>query len=51
MPNPLTDELTDEAKQILAAQFRYLAKRLGAMDVQQQRFINRHWELAGVRWR
>lgn len=42
-PNPLTDELSDEAKAELAAQFRELAKEFPSMNVDRQRFINLTW--------
>jgi hypothetical protein len=43
VPNPLTDELDDETKAVLAAQFAYMKRQFRPMDVEQQRFLNRTW--------
>lgn len=41
MPNPLTDELTDEAKAELAATFADLKRQLGKFDPRMQVYVNR----------
>jgi hypothetical protein len=41
--NPLTDELSGEAKAVLAAQFERMRCRFTEFDVKHQRFINRTW--------
>lgn len=43
--NPLTDELSDDAKAELAAIFADLRHRLHPWDVRSQRFLNRTWNL------
>lgn len=45
MPNPLTDELSDEAKAVLAAKFADMWRYTEPFDVKHQRFINRVWNL------
>jgi len=44
--NPLAAELTDEAKAELAAEFAFLRQVFQPLNVEQQRFINRHWPRA-----
>jgi hypothetical protein len=43
--NPLTDELSPEAKTELAAMFRELKRWFPPMNVERQRFFNRTWNL------
>lgn len=43
MPNPLTDELTPEAKAWLAAKFAELRCYFQPFDVSFQRAFNRTW--------
>jgi hypothetical protein len=45
MPNPLTDELTHEAKTELALEFAELKRLYFPFDVERQRFHNRTWNL------
>lgn len=44
-PNPLVDELSDEAKALLAAEFRELRLWFPPINPERQRFINRTWNL------
>lgn len=51
-PNPLTDELTPEAKAELAAVFKSMKANYLPLDVDRQVRINRTWHLnLSDRWR
>jgi hypothetical protein len=43
--NPLVDPLTDEAKAALAVKFARMRRQCQPLDVEQQRFHNRVWNL------
>jgi hypothetical protein len=47
--NPLTDELTPEAKAWLAGKFAELRRSFVPIDVERQRFLNRTWNLYNYR--
>lgn len=43
MAHPLRDELTPEAKAWLANKFREMGLLYQPMNVEKQRFLNKHW--------
>lgn len=52
MPNPLTDELSDEAKAWLAVRFAQLREWTNPYNPATQRLINKTWHLSlSERWR
>jgi hypothetical protein len=44
-PDPLVDELSDEAKADLAVIFRQMRAQFFGFDVERQRFHNKTWNL------
>lgn len=48
-PNPLTDELPEDVKAELAVVFQAMRARCRNFDVEEQRFMNRVWNLRDYR--